>query len=119
MTRITRFNVKKTRKKRILGLCYGYKNRSKNCIRISVQKMEKALQYFYIDRKNKKRIFRQLWIRKINSVTRIYNIRYSTFFKFLRLNKIFNNRKILYNLLQMNSEVFNVMIYKMKKCMII
>lgn len=47
---------------KILKLAKGYRGRSKNCYRIALERVEKALQYAYRDRRNKKRDFRGLWI---------------------------------------------------------
>jgi ribosomal protein L20 len=43
------------------------RGRGKNCIRIARQRVEKALQYQFKDRKRKKREFRSLWIQRINA----------------------------------------------------
>ncbi|XP_057493286.1 uncharacterized protein LOC130778817 isoform X2 [Actinidia eriantha] len=59
-------------KKEILKLAKGFRGRAKNCIRIARQRVEKALQYSYRDRRNKKRDMRSLWIERINAGTRIH-----------------------------------------------
>ncbi|GAB2258276.1 hypothetical protein Droror1_Dr00014436 [Drosera rotundifolia] len=57
-------------KKEILNLAKGFRGRAKNCIRIARERVEKALQYSYRDRRNKKRDMRSLWIERINAGTR-------------------------------------------------
>ncbi|PPD93160.1 hypothetical protein GOBAR_DD09864 [Gossypium barbadense] len=57
-------------KKEILKLAKGFRGRAKNCIRIARERVEKALQYSYRDRRNKKRDMRSLWIQRINAGTR-------------------------------------------------
>ncbi|KAK7857735.1 50s ribosomal protein l20 [Quercus suber] len=57
-------------KDRILKLAKGFRGRAKNCIRIARERVEKALQYSYRDRRNKKRDMRSLWIQRINAGTR-------------------------------------------------
>ncbi|KAF6160725.1 hypothetical protein GIB67_035926, partial [Kingdonia uniflora] len=62
------------REKKILELAKGFRGRTKNCIRIARERVEKALQYSYKDRRNKKRDMRSLWIEKINAGTRIHGV---------------------------------------------
>lgn len=51
---------------KILQLAKGFRGRSKNCIRAARERVEKALQYAYRDRRNKKRDMRGLWIDHIS-----------------------------------------------------
>lgn len=95
MTRARNGTVNKKRHKKILKLAKGYRGRSKNCFRIAVQRVEKALQYAYRDRKNRKRDFRALWIQRINAGVRQHGLKYSTFINGLNLAGITLDRKIL------------------------
>uniref|UniRef100_A0A7N2LVL7 50S ribosomal protein L20 n=1 Tax=Quercus lobata TaxID=97700 RepID=A0A7N2LVL7_QUELO len=61
-------------KDRILKLAKGFRGRAKNCIRIARERVEKALQYSYRDRRNKKRDMRCLWIQRINAGTRQHGL---------------------------------------------
>ncbi|CAI0409937.1 unnamed protein product [Linum tenue] len=65
-------------KKEILKLAKGFRGRAKNCIRIARERVEKALQYSYRDRRTKKRDMRSLWIQRISAGTRQHNV--SNFF---------------------------------------
>ncbi|GAB4834984.1 hypothetical protein Ancab_033251 [Ancistrocladus abbreviatus] len=56
-------------KKKIFKLAKGFRGRAKNCIRIARKRVEKALQYSYRDRRNKKRDMRSIWIERINAGT--------------------------------------------------
>ena len=69
MSRVKRGVTKRARHKKILKLAKGYRGRAKNCFRIAIQKVEKALRYSYRDRKVRKRDFRGLWIQRINAAT--------------------------------------------------
>ncbi len=60
--------------KTILQLAKGFRGRSKNCIRVARERVEKALQYAYRDRRNKKRDMRALWIQRINAGTRQHGV---------------------------------------------
>lgn len=71
-----RIKEKKERmnKKEIFKLAKGFRGRAKNCIRIARERVEKALQYSYRDRRNKKRDMRSLWIQRINAGTRQHGV---------------------------------------------
>lgn len=64
-------------KKEIFKLAKGFRGRAKNCIRIARERVEKALQYSYRDRRNKKREMRGLWIERINAGSRQHGVRSS------------------------------------------
>lgn len=61
-------------KDKIFKLAKGFRGRAKNCIRIARERVEKALQYSYRDRRNKKRDMRSLWIQRINAGTRQHGV---------------------------------------------
>jgi|UniRef100_A0A0E0FSR8 ribosomal protein L20 len=61
-------------KGKIFKLAKGFRGRAKNCIRIARERVEKALQYSYRDRHNKKRDMRSLWIERINAGTRLHGV---------------------------------------------
>ena len=54
MAHVKRAVTAKKRHKKILNLAKGYRGRAKNCFRIAIEKVEKALQYAYRDRRTKK-----------------------------------------------------------------
>ena len=62
------------RAEKIFKLAKGFRGRAKNTIRTARNRVEKALQYMYRDRKNKKREFRELWIQRINAATREHGV---------------------------------------------
>lgn len=59
---------------KIFQLAKGFRGRSKNCIRVARERVEKALQYAYRDRRTKKRDMRGLWIQRINAGTRQHGV---------------------------------------------
>ncbi len=85
----------KARHKKILKLAKGYRGRAKNCFRTAVQRVEKALQYAYRDRRNRKRDFRSLWIQRINAAVRENGMVYSRFINGLQVAGIELDRKVL------------------------
>ena len=95
MSRVKRGVIAHARHKKILKLAKGYRGRNKNVFRVAVEKVEKALQYAYRDRKAKKRSFRSLWIQRINAATRMHDMTYSRFMSGLNKAGIELDRKVL------------------------
>lgn len=95
MSRVKRGVTTHARHKKILDMAKGYRGRSKNVFRVAVEKVEKALQYAYRDRRAKKRNFRSLWIQRINAATRLHDMTYSRFISGLNRAGIELDRKVL------------------------
>jgi large subunit ribosomal protein L20 len=80
---------------KVYRLSKGFYGRAKNCWRTAKPKVEKALQYAYRDRRQKKRVLRRIWITQINAATRQYGLVYSQFQNGLEVSNIALNRKVL------------------------
>jgi large subunit ribosomal protein L20 len=106
MSRVKSGKVSKNRHKKILKLAKGYRGRSNNCFRIAIEKVEKALQYAYRDRRNRKRDFRALWIQRINAAVREHGLVYSQFMGGLKKAAIEIDRKVLAELAVNNPQGF-------------
>ena len=104
----------KARRKKILKAAKGYFGRRKNVHTVAKNAVEKAMQYAYRDRKNKKRTFRALWIQRINAGTRQYGMSYSQFMGKVHANGIELNRKVLADLAMNNPETFKAIVDKVK-----
>ena len=79
MARVKRGVTSKAKHKKVLKAVKGQWGRRKNTIRVARQAMEKAMQYSYRDRRNKKRDFKSLWIQRINAGVRAEGLTYSKF----------------------------------------
>ena len=95
MPRVKRGVTAHARHKKILTLAKGYRGRRKNVYRIAKQAVMKAGQYAYRDRRTRKRVFRQLWIARINAASRSHGVTYSRFMAGLKLAHIEIDRKVL------------------------
>ena len=84
MARVKRGVTSRAKHKKVLKAVKGQWGRRKNTIRVARQAMEKAMQYAYRDRRNKKRDFKSLWIKRINAVLIEEGLTYSKFIKGLR-----------------------------------
>ncbi len=114
MSHVKRGVTKRARHKKILELAKGYRGRAKNCYRIAIEKVEKALQYAYRDRKVKKRDFRGLWIQRINAAVREQGLVYSQFINGLKLANISLDRKVLADMAVKEPAVFAQIAQKAK-----
>ena len=83
------------RHKKVIKAAKGYYGRKKNCFRVAIEAVEKAGQYAYRDRRNKKRTFLALWIQRINAAARMHDMTYSQFMHGLKVVGIDMDRKVL------------------------
>jgi large subunit ribosomal protein L20 len=95
MPRVKRGVTAHARHKKILALAKGFRGRRKNVFRIAKQAVMKAGQYAYRDRRTRKRVFRQLWIARINAASRELGVTYSKFMAGLKKAQIDIDRKVL------------------------
>ena len=112
MARVKRGVTSKAKHKKVLKAVKGQWGRRKNTIRIAKQAMEKAMQYAYRDRRNKKRDFKSLWIQRINAGVRAEGLTYSKFINGLNKSGIKIDRKILAEIAYDNPEAFKTIVKK-------
>ena len=115
MTRAKAGKVSKNRHKKIIKMAKGYRGRANNCFRVAIERVEKALQYAYRDRRNRKRDFRGLWIQRINAAVRQHDMIYSTFISGMKKAGIEVDRKMLAELAVNNPESFLHIVEQVKK----
>ena len=104
----------KARRKKILKAAKGYFGRRKNVHTVAKNAVEKAMQYAYIGRKQKKRNFRSLWIQRINAGAREHDMSYSTFMGGISKKGIALNRKVLADLAMNHPDAFKAVVDKVK-----
>ncbi|MBV5336349.1 50S ribosomal protein L20 [bacterium] len=112
MARVKRGVTSHARHRKILKLAKGYRGRGSTNFRIALEKVEKALQYAYRDRRNKKRDFRGLWIQRINAGVRLYGLTYSRFINGLKMAGIDMDRKVLADLAAREPAAFKAVVDK-------
>ena len=112
MARVKRGVTSHARHKKVLARAKGYRGRSKNCYRIALLRVEKALQYAYRDRRNRKRSFRSLWIQRINAGAREHGLTYARFMHGLIRSGIAIDRKVLADLAAREPESFKGLVEK-------
>ena len=95
MARVKRGVTQHARHKKVLDLAKGYVGRSGHAYRPALERVEKALQYAFRDRRAKKREFRGLWIQRINAAVREHGMTYSQFIDGLNKAGLEIDRKVL------------------------
>jgi len=110
MVRVKRGNVARKRRKKILALASGYRGAHSVLFRVANQQVMKALRYSYIGRKQKKRIFRKIWINRINAASRLNGLSYSKLIHKFKKSKIDLNRKILSQIAVLDASTFQALV---------
>ena len=95
MARVKRGTTVKQKHSKILDRAKGYLGRHHSTYRAAREKTEKAGQYAYRDRRQKKRDFRSLWIVRINAAVRPSGLTYSQFMNGLKKAGVTLDRKVL------------------------
>ncbi|WP_042723101.1 50S ribosomal protein L20 [Flavobacterium sp. B17] len=104
----------RARRKKIFKQAKGFFGRRKNVWTVAKNAVEKAMQYAYRGRKEKKRNFRALWIMRINAGAREQGMSYSQFMGALKKNNIELNRKVLADLAMNHPEAFKAVVDQVK-----
>ena len=95
------------RKKRVLKEAKGYYGARSKVYTVAKNSVEKGLTHAYRDRRLKKRVYRSLWITRINAAARLKGSTYSKLMGALRKKSVDINRKTLANLAYSNMEAFD------------
>ena len=114
MARVTRGVTSHAKHKKVLKQAKGFYGRRKNTIRAAKAAVDRAGQYAYRDRRNKKRSFRALWIQRINAAVRAEGLTYSQFIHGTKLAGIELDRKAMADLAMNEAGVFTAVIAQAK-----
>ena len=118
MARVKRGVQARRRHKKIISQAKGYYNARGNVYRAAKQAVIKAQQYAYIGRKQKKRVFRALWITRINAAARLNGLSYSRFMNGLAQLEITLDRKVLADMAVHDAHGFATLAEKAKKAIV-
>ena len=95
MPRVKRGVTAHRRHKKVLNQAKGYYGARSRVYRVAKQAVTKAGQYAYRDRKTRKRLFRSLWIQRINAAAREHGLSYSRMIHGLKEAGVEVDRKVL------------------------
>ena len=114
MPRVKRGVTARARHKKVLSQAKGYTQRRKSVFRVAKEAVMKAGQYAYRDRRQRKRVFRSLWIARINAAVRDQGLTYSTFVAGLKKAEINIDRKVLADMAVLDKPGFAAIVDKVK-----
>jgi len=114
MPRVKRGVTARARHNKVLALAKGFRGRRKNVFRIAKEAVMKAGQYAYRDRRTRKRVFRQLWIARINAASREQGLSYRKFMAGLKNAAIEIDRKVLADMAVNDPAAFGSIVAKVK-----
>ncbi|MEN3013608.1 MAG: 50S ribosomal protein L20 [Endomicrobiia bacterium] len=83
------------RKKDYFKLAKGYYAKLGSAYRQVKQQVIRSLKFQYVHRKDRKGVFRRLWITRINAAVRQLGLKYSEFINLLKKANIILDRKVL------------------------
>ena len=115
MARVKGGTVTHARRKRVLKCASGYFGSKHLLFKTAKEQVMHSLRYAYVSRKEIKRDYRKLWIRRINAACRMNNISYSKFMHGLKVANISINRKMLSELAINDPAAFSDLVATAKK----
>ncbi|MBS1162249.1 MAG: ribosomal protein [Burkholderiaceae bacterium] len=114
MPRVKRGVTARARHKKVLSQAKGFTQRRKNVYRVAKQAVMKAGQYAYRDRRARKRVFRALWIARINAAVREQGMTYSVFMAGMKKAAIEIDRKVLADMAVLDKPGFAAVVDKVR-----
>ncbi len=114
MSRVKRGVVASRRHKKVLKQAKGYYGARSRVFRVAKQAITKAGQYAFRDRRAKKRVFRALWITRINAQARENGLSYSQLIAGLKKANIEIDRRVLADLAVHNKTAFTAIVDEAK-----
>ncbi len=115
MARVKRGTTVNAKHKKVLERASGFRGRNHTAYKIARERVEKAGQYAYRDRKVRKRNFRALWIQRINAGVRLHGLTYSQFMNGLKKANIELDRKVMAEMAYHNDPAFEALIASAKR----
>jgi large subunit ribosomal protein L20 len=112
--RVKRGSKRRERRKKILGLAKGYFLTKGKLYRSAKESVDRAGNFAYVGRRNKKRDFRRLWIIRINAAARLHDLSYSQFIAGLRRAGIALDRKSLAEIAATDPAAFGALVQSAK-----
>jgi large subunit ribosomal protein L20 len=114
MPRVKRSVHARKKRRKVLEQARGYWGLKKSSYRYAKEQVEHSLVYAYRDRKNRKRVFRRLWIQRINAGARANGLSYNQFVAGCKRANIELDRKVLADLAVSDPEAFGAIATRAK-----
>ncbi|ACB96605.1 50S ribosomal protein L20 [Beijerinckia indica] len=117
MARVKRGVTSHAKHKKTLEAATGFYGRRKNTIRAAKAAVDRSMQYATRDRRVKKRVFRALWIQRLNAAVRELGLTYSRFIDGLAKAGVEIDRKVLSELAISQPEAFKAIVEQAKSAL--
>ena len=117
MPRATNAPASRERRKRMLDKAKGFRGRRSKLFRYAKNAVMKAEYWSYRDRKTRKRMFRHLWVQRINAAARAHGLTYSRFAEGLKASGIELDRKVLAEIAVSDEAAFKTIVEKVVKAL--
>jgi large subunit ribosomal protein L20 len=114
MVRARGIPASRKRRKKILKRAKGYFGLRSKAVKQARQQVHRSLRYAYRGRKERKRVFRSIWVVRINAAVRNYGLSYSDFIHGLKLAQVGLDRKTLAELAVNDPAGFSAVVEKAK-----
>ncbi len=115
MARVKGGTVTRARRKKVLKRASGYFGSKHLLFKTAKEQVMHSLRYAYVSRREIKRDYRKLWIKRINAACHMNDISYSKFMYGLKKCGITINRKILSELAIHDPNAFQDLVLQAKK----
>ena len=86
------------RRNRVLRATKGYVGSRGKLFRTATDQLDRSLAYAYRDRRQRKRVFRRLWIVRINAAARMLGVKYGQLIGGMKKAGITLDRKVMADL---------------------
>ncbi len=115
MVRVKRGNIRAKRRKRILKLAKGFYGSLHRLYRPAKQAVVQALTNSFRGRREKKRVYRSVWIARLNAACRENGLTYSRFINLCKKKDVQLNRKMLAEIALFDAKGFTKIIETVNK----
>jgi len=112
MARVKRGVTARRRRKKVLKRAEGYYSSGSRAYIHAREKNDRGMVFAYRDRKVKKRVFRTLWIQRINAAARLNGTSYSVLINALEKAGVTMDRKVLADLAVSDAAGFAALVQK-------
>jgi large subunit ribosomal protein L20 len=114
MARVKRSVHAKKKRRATLEAAKGYTGSRRIRYRLAKEQVQHSGAYAYRDRRDRKAMFRRLWIARINAACRLHDISYSRFINGLKTAGVEVDRKILADLAVREPKAFAALVEQAK-----
>ena len=117
MPRVKRSLHARKKRRKVIEQASGYWGLKNSNYTYAKEQVERSLAYAYRDRKVRKRVFRKLWIMRINAGARANGLSYNQFIAGLKAAEIELDRKVLADLATTDPAKFGEIVEQAKSAL--